>query len=249
MYIMTNTYKVCEVKAKLLKAFSALLLLSFSYSTQASVILGKTRVIYPSQEKQVTATLRNLDEQNALVQTWISSEKDNKSIVPFVITPPLTKVNAKTSQEIRIAYTREDLPTDRETLFYFHILTIPSQDPELKKLKLKESIAIKNVYKLFYRPESLKSSLEDTVQNLKFDISNGLQIKNNTPHYFTLRDTTLLDSDGKSFYLGRLPMLAPFSTTDVKTDKIDLTTIKSVKFAYLNDGGREVKHSIDFNQQ
>jgi P pilus assembly chaperone PapD len=56
-------------------------------SAQASVVLGGTRIIYPSNKSEVQIALKNKDPHTRyLVQSWVSYTNDAKA--PFIITPP-----------------------------------------------------------------------------------------------------------------------------------------------------------------
>ena len=44
-----------------------------SFALQANVVINTTRIIYPGEAREVTATIDNPGKQPALVQTWIDS--------------------------------------------------------------------------------------------------------------------------------------------------------------------------------
>ncbi|EFA28624.1 Gram-negative pili assembly chaperone domain protein [Haemophilus influenzae HK1212] len=94
------------------------------------MIITGTRVIYPAGQKNVIVKLENNDDSAALVQAWIDNGNPNAdpkyTKTPFVITPPVSRVEAKSGQSLRITFTGgEPLPEDRESLFYFNLLDIP----------------------------------------------------------------------------------------------------------------------------
>ena len=75
-------------------------------STHAEIILHGTRVIYPSDAREVTLQVSNNGSKPSLVQAWID-EGDAKSTpdqskVPFMITPPISRVDPTKSQSLRI---------------------------------------------------------------------------------------------------------------------------------------------------
>lgn len=98
---------------------------------QASVGLGATRVIYPGGSKQVQLPVTNNDEKKTfLIQSWIENEEGKKD-GRFVITPPLFSMKGKKENTLRIIdATNNQLPKDRESLFWLNVKAIPSMDKE-----------------------------------------------------------------------------------------------------------------------
>lgn len=94
--------------------------LFFSIS-EASVVVAGTRVIYNAKDREVTLKLSNNGASPALTQVWLDNgdakEDPSKLDLPFVRTPALARIDPQKSQTIRISYTGEALPQDRETPF------------------------------------------------------------------------------------------------------------------------------------
>ncbi|WP_312394268.1 fimbria/pilus periplasmic chaperone [Mixta calida] len=113
----------------LLLLFSGLLL--NATSALAGIVINSTRVIYPEGKKEVTARLDNQNEYPSLVQSWIDSgdknEEINKIKVPFIILPPVTRIEPHQGQTLRINFTGEgfNLPSDRESVYWLNVLDIP----------------------------------------------------------------------------------------------------------------------------
>lgn len=79
------------------KLFFGMLFLGMTsaFSVQASVALGTTRVIYPSDQKQVQLTVNNNDKKSTyLIQSWVENMNGQKDGL-FVITPPLFAMQGK----------------------------------------------------------------------------------------------------------------------------------------------------------
>ncbi|TPS75937.1 molecular chaperone, partial [Acinetobacter baumannii] len=89
-----------------LNNYNFLLGLAFASSVaapaaQAEIVIHGTRVIYPSDAREVTLQVSNNGSKPALVQAWID-EGDPKSTpdqskVPFMIAPPISRVEATKS--------------------------------------------------------------------------------------------------------------------------------------------------------
>src|SRR4051795_2741969 len=78
----------------------ALLAIAFFTATQpaaAGVVVNGTRVVYPADKREVTISLHNTGATPSLVQAWIdagdANSKPGESKVPFVLTPPLFRLD------------------------------------------------------------------------------------------------------------------------------------------------------------
>ncbi|ROR14632.1 fimbria/pilus periplasmic chaperone [Erwinia sp. JUb26] len=156
---------------------------------EAGVALGATRVIYPAGQKQVQLAVTNNDDSSTfLIQSWVENNdgvKDGR----FVITPPLFAMQGKKENTLRIVdATNNQLPQDRESLFWMNVKAIPS----MEKSKLSENtlqLAIISRIKLYYRPANLALPPEQAAEKIKFRRSAGsLTLINPTPYYQTVTE-------------------------------------------------------------
>ena len=162
----------------------------FSY---ANVVITGTRVIYPADQKSISVQLTNVGNEPSLVQSWLDkgnvSSNPNTESVPFIIAPPVTRVEANAGQTLRINFTNtESLAQDRESLFYFNLLDIPPKpsDSDLQNNPNYLQLAIRSRLKFFYRPSGLKITPSDAYKQVKWKIqSNGINIDNQSPYYIT----------------------------------------------------------------
>jgi chaperone protein EcpD len=130
-------------------------------SSQASVVIGGTRVVYPAQDKDVTIKLTNEGTRPALVQVWLDAG-DEKSTpdtakVPFTVSPPVFRMDAGKGQAMRVMYTQEALPTDRESLFWVNVLEVPPKAADGDERNLLQ-FAFRTRIKLFFRPPGLEGN-------------------------------------------------------------------------------------------
>lgn len=63
-----------------------------TFSAHASVIILGTRLIYLGNQSSLNVQLNNQDSSLALVQSWIEDKQGSQAQVPFIITPPVTRV-------------------------------------------------------------------------------------------------------------------------------------------------------------
>lgn len=141
----------------LLKLLGGCLIISCC-SVQASVVLGGTRIIYPSNKSEVQIALKNKDPHTRyLVQSWVSYPNDAKA--PFIITPPVYKLQENRQTLLHIIFTgdKKNLPADRESLFLANVKSVSALSPDLKD-KNTLQFAMKTRLKLFWRPADLKET-------------------------------------------------------------------------------------------
>ncbi len=84
-------------------------LYGFSSSAIADIVISGTRVVYKSEQKNVNVRLENKGNNPLLVQSWLDTGDDNAEpgsiTVPFTATPPVSRIDAKRGQTIKLMYT------------------------------------------------------------------------------------------------------------------------------------------------
>lgn len=208
----------------------------------AGVSIDGTRIIFPANSKSVNVQLRNIYDTSALVQAWIDNGDPKKTPkadeVPFVLNPPLVRIEPKKGQIIRIIpLDTSKLAKDRESIYWFNILDIPPSDPKLAD-KNHLSFTVRTRVKLFYRPTQLAIKADTAQQNLQFKLdrsSNSLNIVNSSPYYITVLQ---VESGGKNAINSSEDalMIEPFSNHSLNNFKPDQTT-KKISYEIVNDLG------------
>lgn len=204
---------------------------------QSAVSLDRTRAIYNGEEKSMTLSVANDNNQLPyLAQAWLENEKQEKiTSGPIVVTPPLQRLEPGAKSMVRLAVTPDitKLPQDKETLFYFNLREIPPKSESANVLQ----IALHTKIKLFYRPKSIET-LPNSVWQDKLvlnKVSGGYKIENPTPYYITIIG---LGSTKKQAMEGEFNavMIAPKSEETVKAGHYAIPYL-----SYINDyGGRPV---------
>ncbi len=226
-----------------------LLIYVMSFDARANVVLGGTRLIYPGGEREVTLTLSNKGTAPALVQSWMddgaSDSTPETSSAPFLIMPPLTRIEGQTSQTLRILFNGSALPEDRETLFWLNVLEVP---PVSEKSKNKNNLllAIQNRIKVFYRPTKLGMPLHEAAQHLKWHVfSKGgritLRCHNASGLYISFADVQVQQAGSVFANTDGTHMVAPggqvlFELSPQATPAPDIKE-DGVRFHYINDYG------------
>ena len=122
-------------------------------TANAGVIIGGTRLIFDGAKKEASISINNPDSTPYLIQSWIDMQEGNSGKAPFIITPPLYRLDGGQKNIERIVMTGA-LPQERESLFWLNIKAIPSASKQTNSLQ----IAVKTRIKLIYRPEGLRAS-------------------------------------------------------------------------------------------
>ncbi|OAT19406.1 putative fimbrial chaparone [Buttiauxella noackiae ATCC 51607] len=157
---------------------------------QAGMIVGGTRLIYNGSKKESSLKVSNPDRQPYLIQSWVEPATDGAEKAPFVITPPLFRLDGGQENVLRVVRVGGNLPQDRETLYWMSIKSIPSAEKDQSKNTLQ--IAVKTRIKLIYRPQSLKGVPEELTEKLTWQrIGNRLQVSNPTLFYMNFQSVTV----------------------------------------------------------
>ena len=159
-------------------------------SASAGVIIGGTRIIFDGAKKEASISITNPDNVPYLIQSWIDVKDEQSGKVPFIITPPLYRLDGGQKNLERIVMTGS-LPQGQESLFWLNIKAIPSASKQMNSLQ----IAVKTRIKLIYRPEGLRASTpEDQANKLTWRrAGNTLQVNNPTPYVINFNEITLGD--------------------------------------------------------
>lgn len=182
-----------------------------------SVKLGATRVIYNPDSAGATLSVINPQDYPILVQSQVYGE-DKQSKGPFVVTPPLFRLEANQQSRIRLVRTGGTFAPDRETLYWMCVTGVPpkpediwgqdkdgkSQAPKVATLQVQ--MRINSCVKLLVRPSSLKGEVSEVAGSVKWG-QEGSKLKgiNPTPFYMNLKEVKV---GGRS--VGGIDYLPPF---------------------------------------
>ncbi|WOE77950.1 fimbria/pilus periplasmic chaperone [Pseudomonas protegens] len=219
-------------------------------SATASVVVDSTRLIYPAFEREISLRLSNSGSQPALVQAWIDDgnvdAKPDDVDVPFVVTPPIARINQDKGQSLRIAHTPgAEIPKDRESVFWLNVLDVPPLPSEQANNHMQ--MAFRTRLKLFFRPANLPGSPVESAENLQWSLaksgsSSVLKVRNDGAFYVSFSSVEIKLKDGRSFEV-QSHMLAPKSTTDFALDQaLTSSAIDGrVIYQWINDYGTTVR--------
>lgn len=147
-------------------------------TAQASVVVAGTRVIFNANEREVTVKLSNEGESSALVQTWLDTGDMNASPdsleVPFTLTPAMFRMDPKKGQTLRLIYTGQPLPKDKESLFWLNVLEVPPKS-QLGDDVNRIQMAYRTRIKVMFRPTALPGRAEEAPAAVKWELTRNPQ--------------------------------------------------------------------------
>ena len=225
----------------------SLLASTLSFAAHAGVVILGTRVVYPSDARDVNVRLSNNGEVPSLIQAWIDDGKPSASPeslkVPFVVTPPLARVDPGKNQNLRIVFTGSGLPADKETLYWLNVLEIPPKAPDgTNSLQF----AVRTRIKIFYRPSQLKNGAAAAVGTVQWSISRTgigknytVEARNPSPFYVSMSNVRLVAGEsavGKSMNV----TLPPGETERFEipeSDAAGTSTPTAIRYQMIDDYG------------
>ena len=188
-----------------------------SAATSGGIGISATRIIYKEGQPS-TVKLTNSSTTSAyLMSVKIAQNSSGEGRSPFIASPAVFRLEPQSENSVRIVGDGRGLPRDRESVFYFSAVGIPSSNPLARGnndgyVSGNMVFSAGNVIKLFWRPAGLVSSPEEAIKNLQFShAAGGMRIKNASPYYISLARLSVGNApvmlDGKKGPL----MLAPFA--------------------------------------
>ncbi|HGF2897665.1 TPA: fimbria/pilus periplasmic chaperone [Escherichia coli] len=206
--------------------------------------LGATRVIYNPSGNGSTLSVYNNQDYPMLVQSEVLAE-DRKGKAPFVVTPPLFRLDGLQSSRLRIVRTGGVFPEDRESLQWLCVKGIPPKSGDRwaddknrnkadDRVSLQMNFSVNSCIKLIIRPDSVKGHPEDVAGNVVWQKrGNKLIGTNPTPFYINLSELSVGGKKVESRHY-----IAPFSTYEYD---IPVSTAGNVYWKVITDYGGNSK--------
>lgn len=212
-----------------------------------NIIVNGTRFIYPANAPEITIQMTNTGSAPSLAQIWLDEGDPDvppeKISTPFIISPPIARVDAKNGQSIRIK--KQELQTisinDRESLWWLNILDVPAIDKnEYKKDAGMLNMAIRSRFKFIWRPEGL-GNRADAENKLELrSARNKITVLNPSPFFITIVDIKTALGSG---LLEESEMVAPKSQMEFKV-KENVSHGQNLVVQSINDYGGVVETKV-----
>lgn len=138
--------------------------------------LDRSRVLFEDGKKSVNYGITNHYAQPALASAMVTNF-DGSPTSAFAVSPSLFQIRPQTTSQGQIVLL-ENLPQDRETVFWLNVKTILAKENKNKEQSSVE-LAIAQRIKLFYRPKGLDEKCSGAVENLIWEkTKTGLKANN-----------------------------------------------------------------------
>ncbi|MFK8397340.1 molecular chaperone [Pseudomonas sp. BGr12] len=225
---------------RLLIALFGLALLG-AMEVHAGVTAERTRVIFDAGQREASLALVNQNPYPVIVQTWIDDgdldAAPQTAQAPIMPLPPVFRLNPGQQRSLRLLYTGEALPQDRESLYWLNLYEIPPQSSEpLAEGQSRLTVTLRTQMKVIYRPRSLVKDAEEAARRLVFRrAGNAVQVENPTAYFITLAGAEVRQGSAGS----PLPadLLPPFSQRVLAPTQALPASAGEVRYLWIDDGG------------
>lgn len=216
----------------------------------AGVTIGGTRVVFPGQNREVTVHLQHSGETPSLVQTWIDDgdiqATPSTAKAPFVVRPPIFRMDAGKKQVLRIVQAGAELPQDRESLYWFNVREVPASAPKATVDNAAElRLIVRTRIKLLYRPKGLTAAgAQAAPRQLSWRLQQNsgscvLSADNATAYHVNVNKIDV----GPRSVNGEQGAVAPFGTKQFTLELAQCRQLgEHVNYQYINDFGAVVTY-------
>ncbi|HEL4244669.1 fimbria/pilus periplasmic chaperone [Stenotrophomonas maltophilia] len=232
-------------------AFSAL---SMALAANAGVQIDGTRVIFNEGMPEATIRVSNKNDVPVLLQSWVDtldvSATPSSTSAPFLVLPPISRVDAGKVQVLRMRLTSQSLPKEQESAFWLNILEVPAVASERAANDGQLQVTVRNRIKIFYRPEGLSTQgAGRAAGNVQWTLSTSadgatLHAKNDSPYHVSMVKAWVADGQ-KLIEAEGMQMLAPHADISFKLPGMGrLPSDATLKIRYINDFGGVVNTTM-----
>ncbi|KVR18971.1 molecular chaperone [Burkholderia ubonensis] len=238
------TRRIAVRVARVVTAIFAVCIVPVAAHAALSVV--GTRFVYSGDARALTIAASNAGDVPILVQIWLDDGNagvdPSRLRVPFVVTPPIARLDPRQRLPIRVQSVGNELASDRESRFWINLLEVPpatlANDNTLR-------VAYRLRMKLLFRPPGLAGHPDEAPERLQWTHAGAqgrasLIAFNPTPYYVTL--TRLLLRGEPVALAGGAVDVAPFGRADIPSDGRAGTPPGEIVFDAVGDDGRSREH-------
>jgi fimbrial chaperone protein len=214
-------------------------------TASATVTMVGTRVIYDASSQGQSLQFNNREGGANVVQLWVDTGDEHSTPetanAPFVVTPPIFRIEPGGAQTVRLLFTGKDLPQDRESVFYLNSLQIPGLKPDYSSQN-QMLVIVRNRLKIFYRPPGIEGNPHQAAERLSLRLSGQgkdrhVAVSNTSGYFVSIANGSLVC--GSITATLRPVMVAPRSEAALIVKgkcPLDATSIRAT-VRYIDDYG------------
>lgn len=221
-------------------------------ATQAGIQFDSTRIIYPAAKREIMLALTNNASSPRLLQAWMDNGDPAllpaTSTVPFIVTPPVFRLNAAKGQTLRIRFIGGNIPQDRESVFWLNVLEVQPKTKHKTNDDNAIQFPVRSRLKLFYRPAGLPGSPGDAVNALHWrllGVAGQNKIECENPSAFSVSFARLSLSEAEA-QAENVTGMCPAKARSVFT--LPGTGQGKIYFTTINDHGGFARHHAIYSR-
>jgi len=243
-----------------MKIIIGVLSLIISSLAHSGLATASSRIIYEGDKSQKSFIVANINDYPIIVQSWVDEgESDPNNVnAPFVVVPPVFRMQPEQNETIRIFFKGNQLPQDRESVYWLNLYEIPGKNidnknnSELNTAYL--NLAMNTQLKIFYRPKILKRmSLKEIVSELRFSFDkiegrNYLICHNPSPYNISFSKIKVITATEEIVVEQTMDMMTKSLSQKryLLPDTIQTFTPIRLELDIIGDDGRVVPHKLNF---
>ncbi|WP_454724647.1 MULTISPECIES: fimbrial biogenesis chaperone [Cupriavidus] len=228
--------------ARAWRVLAVWLLLAPGWAAAALSVVG-TRFVYPESARELTVRVGNAGDGPILVQAWLDRGDPDadpaRLSVPFVLAPPMFRLDAGHKSVLRLRHTGEPLPRDRESVFWLNFLEVPALPEDSRNLL---RLSYRSRMKLLYRPAGLPGSADEAISRVTWRLGGAsasgeavLEADNPTPYHVSFAQMTVTRGAAAVALDG--PTLAPLGVTRIALPGLKGAGEAQVRYEVAKDSG------------
>ena len=189
------------------------------FTASAGLLAASTRLIYQEGSREHSLMLANTNDYPVIVQSWIDDGRGDASRAqaPFVVIPPVFRMEPQAKQGVRIVYNQAPLAADRESVWWLNLYEIPPT-ARANAGENRLLMSMNTQLKIFYRPRSLAPpTAENSIAQLRCLLTTAgtrqaIRCHNPTPYHISFVRLTLAAGGQRQQAAQQMDMmLYPFS--------------------------------------
>ncbi|MFJ1229595.1 fimbrial biogenesis chaperone [Yersinia proxima] len=232
-----------------------LLIFSVNQTTHAGLVASSTRMIYQPESRERTLMLANTNDYPVVVQTWVDDgdvdSTPDQAKAPFMVLPAVFKMQPGAAQALRIINKGDNLPTDRESVYWLNLYEIPPKTRRNADAYAQVAMAMNTQMKIFYRPNGLALKPDEAMEKISFTLQKQnkeyvLTVYNPTPYHVSFGQIQLKSPQQSHLIAQQMNMMiTPFAERQYQFEHspTSLNGKLTLEYVYFDDAGNQVKNS------
>lgn len=205
----------------------------------SGVMPSQSRVIFNASDRMQSLMLVNTNSYPVVVQTWADNGEGNPDVknIPFIILPPIFRLEPSDVRGIRIVKNDTSLAQDRESIFWLNIYEMP---PDTRINKENSVLVTMNTQiKVINRPALVTTTPTESLAKVRCTLqSKGLlKCSNHSANYLSVSNIRYIDKENRMHAIKNgMLTFPPYSEVSIHENKMESIPAKLI-FTLVEDGG------------